>query len=72
MVLGAGFLPEGLFDICLRRDCVTVKALRQRALEYFLALKGVASGAPAAFAAAADKTIRRIGYAAVMVLLVFW
>jgi hypothetical protein len=46
MVLGAGFLPEGLFDICLLRDCATVKALRQRALEYFLALKGVASGAP--------------------------
>jgi hypothetical protein len=42
-----------------------VRSLRQRALfRYFLALKGVVSGAPAAFAATADKTMRRIGYAA--------
>ena len=64
MSLGAGALPEELFGVCLRGDCETVKALRQRALRYFLALRGVASAAPSKLADAADKAIRRVGYAA--------
>ena len=33
MSLWAGSLPEELFDVCLRRDCATVKKLRREALK---------------------------------------
>jgi hypothetical protein len=64
VALGAGALPEELFGVCLRGDCGTVKALRRRALRYFLALRGVASAAPSKLADAADRAIKKIGYAA--------
>jgi hypothetical protein len=62
-MLGAGSVPEQVFGICRREDCSTVKMLRRRALRSFLK-RGVASASPSAFAAAAGKVIRRVGYAA--------
>jgi hypothetical protein len=62
MTLGAGSLPEETFGICLREDCPTVKMLRNRALKHVLSSSALAT--PSGLLTAAERAVRRVGYAA--------
>jgi len=57
-VLGVGSLPEEVFKMCLRDDCLTVRMLRRRALKNFIKLAASAEK----FVDVADMTVKRIGY----------
>jgi hypothetical protein len=60
--LGAGSLPEELFDICYRGDCSTAKALRRRALSR-ITERGLPPTS-SELLAAVERAFRRIGYVA--------
>jgi hypothetical protein len=55
-------LPEEVFSVCLRDDCLTVRTLRQRALKRFI--KQAASAEFSKLVDAADRAVKRIGYVA--------
>ena len=57
MSLGAGSLPEELFGICRRRDCVVVRRLRREALEE------VVGSSSSDLVEASAEALRRRGYA---------
>ncbi len=57
MSLGAGSLPEEVFGVCYRSDCVAVRRLRREALE-----EAVASNASDLVKSSAE-ALRRRGYA---------
>ena len=57
-MLGVGSLPEEVFKMCLRDDCLTVRMLRRRALKNFIKLAASAEK----FVDVADMTVKRIGY----------
>jgi hypothetical protein len=59
-VLGVGSLPEEVFKVCLRDDCLTVRMLRRRALKNFIKL--AASAEFSKLVDVADMTVKRIGY----------
>jgi len=59
MGLGSGAIPEEIFGVCLREDCELVKMLRRRALRGVLR-----RGSPSDMLTAAERAVRRIGYAA--------
>ena len=62
MSLGAGSLPEEMFNICYREDCAVLKMLRRRAVEH-VARSGALSTL-SELVVAVDRALRRIGYVA--------
>jgi len=60
MSLGAGSLPEEVFNICYREDCAVLKMLRRRAMKHVK----VALSTHSELLTAVERAFRRIDYVA--------